>query len=69
MNVGLPYSSSREPVMGRNVVATSQPLAAQAGLMMLHAIIAIAAGVSSETRERQPDAPLHSRAAQLGCAA
>ncbi|MGD9943484.1 MAG: gamma-glutamyltransferase family protein [Bradyrhizobium sp.] len=30
-----PYSSARSPVMGRNVVATSQPLAAQAGLQML----------------------------------
>src|SRR5688572_11755822 len=30
-----PYSSKRAPVMGRNVVATSQPLAAQAGLRML----------------------------------
>jgi gamma-glutamyltranspeptidase / glutathione hydrolase len=31
----LPYSSSRSPVMGRNVVSASQPLAAQAGLRML----------------------------------
>jgi gamma-glutamyltranspeptidase/glutathione hydrolase len=31
----LPYASSRSPVMGRNVVAASQPLAAQAGLRML----------------------------------
>jgi gamma-glutamyltranspeptidase/glutathione hydrolase len=30
-----PYPSRRMPVMGRNVVATSQPLAAQAGLRML----------------------------------
>jgi gamma-glutamyltranspeptidase / glutathione hydrolase len=30
-----PYSSARAPVMGRNVVTTSQPLAAQAGLRML----------------------------------
>lgn len=30
-----PYSSARSPVLGRNVVATSQPLAAQAGLSML----------------------------------
>jgi gamma-glutamyltranspeptidase/glutathione hydrolase len=30
-----PYASARAPVMGRNVVATSQPLAAQAGLAML----------------------------------
>jgi gamma-glutamyltranspeptidase/glutathione hydrolase len=30
-----PYPSARAPVMGRNVVATSQPLAAQAGLRML----------------------------------
>ncbi len=31
----LPYASSRSPVLARNVVATSQPLAAQAGLRML----------------------------------
>ncbi len=30
-----PYPSSRAPVLGRNVVATSQPLAAQAGLRMM----------------------------------
>lgn len=30
-----PYASHRSPVMGRNVVSTSQPLAAQAGLRML----------------------------------
>jgi len=30
-----PYSSRRMPVLARNVVATSQPLAAQAGLRML----------------------------------
>jgi len=30
-----PYSSQRMPVMARNVVATSQPLAAQAGLQVL----------------------------------
>jgi gamma-glutamyltranspeptidase/glutathione hydrolase len=30
-----PYASARAPVMGRNVVAASQPLAAQAGLRML----------------------------------
>lgn len=35
MNFDLPYASSRSPVLGRNVVATSQPLAAQAGLSML----------------------------------
>ena len=34
--VGLPYASRRSPVMAVNgVVATSQPLAAQAGLSML----------------------------------
>ena len=33
--MALPYPSSRQPVMARNVVATSQPLAAQAGLQML----------------------------------
>lgn len=32
-----PYPSQRMPVLARNVVATSQPLAAQAGLQMLHA--------------------------------
>ena len=32
-----PYPSRRMPVLARNVVATSQPLAAQAGLQMLHA--------------------------------
>jgi gamma-glutamyltranspeptidase/glutathione hydrolase len=32
-----PYRSQRMPVLARNVVATSQPLAAQAGLAMLHA--------------------------------
>ena len=31
-----PYPSQRMPVMAQNVVATSQPLAAQAGLQMLH---------------------------------
>ena len=31
----LPYPSRRQPVLARNVVATSQPLAAQAGLAML----------------------------------
>src|ERR1700739_162001 len=30
-----PYPTIRMPVMGRNVVSTSQPLAAQAGLRML----------------------------------
>ena len=30
-----PYRSQRMPVFARNVVATSQPLAAQAGLNML----------------------------------
>ncbi|MHC4588800.1 MAG: gamma-glutamyltransferase, partial [Planctomycetota bacterium] len=32
-----PYPSQRMPVLARNVVATSQPLAAQAGLSMLAA--------------------------------
>ena len=32
---GYPYPSTRMPVLARNVVATSQPLAAQAGLRML----------------------------------
>ena len=31
----LPYASRRQPVCARNVVATSQPLAAQAGIAML----------------------------------
>ena len=31
----LPYPSRRSPLLARNVVATSQPLAAQAGLRML----------------------------------
>src|SRR5690349_15642973 len=31
----LPYPSRRQPVFARNVVATSQPLAAQAGIAML----------------------------------
>jgi len=35
LNWGFPYSSQRMPVFARNVVATSQPLAAQAGLQML----------------------------------
>lgn len=33
----LPYRSRRSPVLARNVVATSQPLAAQAGLAMMRA--------------------------------
>jgi gamma-glutamyltranspeptidase / glutathione hydrolase len=35
MKWDFPYSSRRMPVLARNVVATSQPLAAQAGLRML----------------------------------
>ncbi len=31
----LPYAWPRKPVLARNVVCTSQPLAAQAGLAML----------------------------------
>ncbi|MBK7470101.1 MAG: gamma-glutamyltransferase family protein [Betaproteobacteria bacterium] len=31
----LPYASNRQPVLARNVVSTSQPLATQAGLRML----------------------------------
>ncbi len=34
-NYDFPYYSQRMPVMAKNVVATSQPLAAQAGLQML----------------------------------
>jgi gamma-glutamyltranspeptidase/glutathione hydrolase len=32
---GMPYPSRRQPVLARNAVATSQPLAAQAGVAML----------------------------------
>jgi gamma-glutamyltranspeptidase/glutathione hydrolase len=35
MDFSLPYSSRRAPLLARNVVATSQPLAAQAGLSVL----------------------------------
>lgn len=35
MQFDVPYPSKRMPVLARNVVATSQPLAAQAGLRML----------------------------------
>lgn len=35
MNFDFPYPSQTMPVMAKNVVATSQPLAAQAGLQML----------------------------------
>ena len=35
MNSEFPYLSRRMPVLAENVVATSQPLAAQAGLAML----------------------------------
>ena len=35
MNWDFPYASQRMPVLARNVVATSQPLAAQAGIEML----------------------------------
>lgn len=35
MSYDQPYASRRSPVIARNVVATSQPLAAQAGLAML----------------------------------
>jgi hypothetical protein len=33
----LPYASRRQPILARNVVATSQPLATRAGVAMLHA--------------------------------
>lgn len=36
MNFDMHYPSRRVPVMARNIVATSQPLAVQAGLRMLH---------------------------------
>src|SRR5450432_4622145 len=32
-----PYTSRRQPILARNVVATSQPLATQAGISMLQA--------------------------------
>ena len=35
MDFALPYPSRRSPVMGRNAVASSQPLATQAGIRML----------------------------------
>ncbi|MDQ0438722.1 gamma-glutamyltranspeptidase/glutathione hydrolase [Kaistia dalseonensis] len=35
MDFSQPYAAARSPVLGENVVATSQPLAAQAGLRML----------------------------------
>ena len=35
MNFTFPYPSQRMPVMAKNIVSTSQPLAAQAGLRML----------------------------------
>ena len=35
MTYDFPYRSQRTPVMAKNIVATSQPLAAQAGLQML----------------------------------
>jgi 5'/3'-nucleotidase SurE len=48
-----PYPSIRTPVFARNIVSTSQPLAAQAGLRILHnggnavdAAIAAAAGIT-----------------------
>src|ERR671938_156253 len=31
----MPYASRRQPVLARNIVATSQPLATQAGIAML----------------------------------
>jgi gamma-glutamyltranspeptidase / glutathione hydrolase len=37
MDFSLPYASKRMPVMARNVVSTSQPLASQAGARMLQA--------------------------------
>ena len=35
MNYDMPYQTTRTPICARNMVATSQPLAAQAGLRML----------------------------------
>ena len=62
-----PYPSQRMPVLARNVVATSQPLAAQAGLRMLQkggnavdAILATAAALGLDvhaiTEQLQADA-------------
>lgn len=34
MDLSLPYPSKRAPVMARNIISTSQPLASQAGLQM-----------------------------------
>lgn len=36
LDYALPYPSRRSPVLARNLVSASQPLAAQAGLRMLH---------------------------------
>ena len=52
----LPYASNREAVLGKNVVACSQPLASQAGLEMIrlggNAVdAALAAGISSTVVE------------------
>ncbi|MBC8309716.1 MAG: gamma-glutamyltransferase family protein [Phycisphaerales bacterium] len=52
----LPYASNREPIVGKNVVACSQPLASQAGLEMIrlggNAVdAALAAGIASTVVE------------------
>ncbi len=56
MDWTLPYASSREAVLGKNVVACSQPLASQAGLEMIqqggNAVdAALAAGIASTVVE------------------
>src|ERR1700704_3764157 len=52
-NWEFPYASQRMPVLARNTVATSQPLAAQAGLRMMlkggNAVDAILASALSLT--------------------
>ena len=61
-NFSNPYASTRLPVFARNVVSTSHPLAAQAGLRMLYkggnavdaAVAAAAAMTDLRAREQRP---------------
>jgi TctA family transporter len=48
----LPYASRRQPILARNVVSTSQPLAVQAGIAMLS---------SAAAAPSMPRSPLRSR--------